>query len=432
MEKNMRLILFATICLTLLTGVHAEEEAGGEDQARYRALATFASVLQMIHDRYIDSDKATYERLIQAAIKGMLQDLDNYTGYESIEQHKESIRVLGGETVGVGLVVNKINNTPLEVITPLEGSPAEAAGIRPGSLILEINGEKTAPMSMRECLKLIQGKPDTTVKLTVKYKEDAIYEVSLPRKNIAFGSIPPHGVKVIDGDIGYIRIMVFSSHTAADFDRAFRKLEKQGIKALVIDLRNNPGGLLNSAVDLASRLLKPDSVILYTSSRDSEEHKEETITSYKTAKAIDSGIPVVLLVNSLSASASEILAGALMDNKRAVSVGSRTFGKATVQNIQELPDGSAIRLTIGRYLTPSRKPIQGIGITPNITVEVPHAERIPLYSQLAIYPGVIKPDTPNALTDEALAKAVEQLKKPAPAQKPEPAEKAKPAEKEKV
>lgn len=408
MEKNMRLILCLGVCLTLFSGIRGEDETTGKDQDKHRALATFAAVLEMIHSRYIDSDKASYERLIQAAIKGMLQDLDNYTGYENREEHRESIRVLGGETVGIGVVVNKNSGAPLEVITPLEASPAEAAGIQPGSFILKIDGEDTAKLSLRDCMKLIQGRPDTVVKLTVRYKDETPYEVSLPRKNIAYGSIPPHGIKTLDGGIGYIRIMVFNSHTAADFDRAMRKLKNSGVKSLIVDLRNNPGGLLNSAVDLASRFLKPDSVILYTSSRDPG--NDESITSRETPRAIDPAIPVVVLVNEFSASASEIFTGALMDNGRAVSIGSRTFGKATVQNIQELPDGSAVRLTIGRYLTPSRKPIQGIGIAPNVIVEVPPAEKNAFYSQLAIYPGVIRPDAPGAVTDEALARAVETLK----------------------
>jgi carboxyl-terminal processing protease len=398
--------------LTLFSGLRAQDKTAEEDQDKYRALATFAGVLEMIHNRYIDSDKASYERLIRAAIKGMLQDLDHYTGYENREEHRESVRVLGGETVGVGLVVNKKHDSPLEIITPLEASPAEAAGLRPGSFILKINDTDTAKISLRDCLKLIQGKPDTTVKLMIRYKDEAPYEVTLPRKNIAYSSIPPHGIKTIGDDIGYVRIMVFNSHTAADFDRAMRKLNSSGVKSLIIDLRNNPGGLLNSAVDLASRFLKPDSVILYTSSRDSE--APEAITSRDTPKGVAAELPVVVLVNELSASASEIFTGALMDNGRAVSVGARTFGKATVQNIQELPDGSAIRLTIGRYLTPSRKPIQGIGIAPNEEILVPQTEKNAFYSQLAVYPGVVKPDSPNAVTDTALARAIEKLKQTPP------------------
>ncbi len=405
--------------MAFLLPCRGDDAAPDDDQAKYRALATFAAVLEMVHGRYIDSDKVSYERLIQAAIKGMMQDLDTYTGYESREQHEESVRVLGGETVGVGIVVNKRRGEPLEVITPLEGSPAEAAGIKAGAHILKINDTETRNITLQDCLKLIQGKPDTAVELTIQNRGDEKpSSVTLSRKNIAYGSIPPHGVKMVEGDIGYIRIMVFNSNTAKDFDRALRKLKRTdgGLKSLVVDMRNNPGGLLNAAVDLCSRFLKPDSVVLYTSSR--EAGSEEAIKSYEVKNGVDPEVKVVVLINEFSASAAEIFTGALMDNKRAVSIGARSFGKATVQNIQELPDGSAIRLTIGKYLTPSKKPIQGIGITPDITVTVPPAEKVALYSQLAIYPGVVKPDMPDALTDEALAKAVEELKKPATPETP--------------
>ncbi len=406
----MRLFIGILLCLAVFSARSADvaELPVSEDQAKYRALSTFAAVLEMVHNRYIDSDKASYDRLIQAAIKGMMQDLDTYTGYESKEQHAESARLLGGEMVGVGIIVNKRPNLPLRVITPLEGSPAESAGIKPEARILRINGTDTARITLQECLNLIKGSPGSEVKVQVVNPEGKPFEASLKRANINYGSIPPHGVRVIGNDIGYIRLTVFSNTTADDFDKAYDKLKKQAkLKALIIDLRNNPGGLLNSAVALASRFLPPDTVILYTSSREAE--VEQTLKSFQTDHQIDPAVKVVVLVNEYSASASEIFSGALMDHNRATVIGSRTFGKASVQNIQELPDGSAIRMTIGKYLTPSKKPIQGIGITPNIAVPVPVQERAALFSQMAIYPGVIKPDEKDSITDQSLAKAVEVL-----------------------
>lgn len=406
----MRLFISITalFIIFLANAAAVAELPVSEEQAKYRALSTFAAVLEMVHHRYIDSDKASYDRLIQAAIKGMMQDLDTYTGYDSKEEHEESIRVMGGEMVGVGIIVNKHPKTPLRIITPLEGSPAEKAGIKPGARLLRINGADTAGISLQECLNLIKGASGTEVKVQVANPDGKPFETSLKRMNIVYSSIPPHGVRVIDNDIGYIRITVFNNTTATDFDKAYNKLRKQAkLQSLIIDLRNNPGGLLNSAVALASRFLPPDTVILYSSSRESEE--EQTINSFKSDLLVDSAVKVAILVNEYSASAAEIFSGALMDHKRGTVIGARTFGKASVQNIQELPDGSAIRLTIGKYLTPSKKPIQGIGITPDITVKIPLQERAAFYSQLAIYPGIVKPDEKDSLTDSALAKAVEIL-----------------------
>lgn len=403
--RFMLLWLFGIILGAAAMAQTPENNPKNNVESKYQALATFATVLEMVHSRYVDSDKATYEKLIQSAIRGMMEDLDIYTGFEDQDEFQQTSQVLNGMLTGIGVVISKEPDLPLRIVTTAADSPAFEAGLKENDLITAIENQNTAPLKLTECLKLIQGKSGSTVKLQISRGSEKPFWVNLIRQQINIGTIPEQGIRKLTKDIGYIRITVFNTETPSHFDNAMKKLMKKNISALVIDLRNNPGGLMDSAIALASRFLPPGSIIMHTSSRDRK--NEQTIkASDKVPNRVPSNIQVAVLVNEYSASAAEIFAGALNDNRRAKIIGARTFGKGTVQQIQQLPDGSAIRMTIGRYLTPSKEVIQNRGITPDVLIKVPLNDRAVLNLQLILHPGIIEPSEGRGITDYALKKAV--------------------------
>ncbi len=373
----------------------------------YNSVTLMMTVIELLRKYYVDKDKVKYEKLVSGALKGILSELDPFCVYESPAVHRQTEQKFSGKLVGVGIVVMKAQDGSIRVVAPSgDDSPGFKAGIQPDDLITQIDGKKTATMSIEECVTMMQGQPGTKITLTIFRKSTGkILTFVFNRSEIRTSPVPFNGVKVLNGDIGYIRLSLFSAETGPAMDKALEVLEKQKIKGIILDLRYNPGGLLGAAVDVCSRFIKEGELVIYTEGR--EKSDRVNINALKCRKDLD--IPIVILVNNYSASGSEIVAGCLKDHKRAVLVGTKTYGKGSVQRIQPLPNGGAIRFTIAHYYTPSARLIDGKGIEPDIDVPIPYNDSLQMSQQLAIYPGEIRPDKPAAITDVELLRATQIL-----------------------
>ncbi|NPB07776.1 MAG: S41 family peptidase, partial [Aquificae bacterium] len=303
-----------------------------EDEYFYMKL--FSEALKIVKDSYVE--EVTIKKLIYGAIDGMVSSLDPFSDFFTPEQYNEFMSETEGEFGGVGIEITMEKGRPV-VVAPIEGTPAWKAGLRPGDIIIAIDGEDTFNMSLLDVVKKIRGKPGTKVKLTILRKgEGKPIEVVIERAIIRVPS-----VKYINYQgIGYIRISQFISHTSENLEKAIKDLSRQGVYGFIVDLRNNPGGLLSEAVKVSDIFVPKGKLIVYTKGR-----KEELHRYFAERDPVIKNKPIVLLVNKGSASASEIVAGALQDYHIATLVGEKTFGKASVQNLIPLEDGSAIKLT---------------------------------------------------------------------------------------
>lgn len=326
----------------------------------YKNLEIFTEVLRKIEKNYVEPQKA--QELIYGAIKGMVQGLDPHSSFMTKEEHKELLIETKGSFSGVGIEISVRDNI-LTVVAPIEGTPAYEAGVKSGDKIIEIDGKSTLEMSLSDAVKHIRGKKGSKVRLTIMREgTEKPLEFIITRDVIPLRSVRSF---LLTPEIGYIRISTFQSKTAGDLGAALDELEEKGkLKGLVIDLRNNPGGLLSQAIEVSDYFLD-SGLIVSTKGRIQEQDME--ISARQNEK--DRKYLIIVLVNSGSASASEIVAGALQDNKRALILGSRTFGKGSVQTILPLSDGSGLRLTTAKYYTPSGRSIQLSGIEPDIEME---------------------------------------------------------------
>lgn len=326
------------------------------------ALRRFSQVMDLVERHYVTETKR--EDLINGAIKGMLENLDAHSTYMNAQEYKEMQETTSGEFFGIGIEITMENNT-VKVVTPIEDTPAYKAGLKAGDSILAIDGKPAMEISLQEVVSRIRGPKGTEVVLTILHAGAAE-----PKKvAIVRDAIPLVSVKSRKLEDGYywIRLTRFSEKTTQDLKDAVRAAQKEskgGIKGLVLDLRNNPGGLLDQAVGVSDVFLNEGKIV---SIRGREEDSERVFRATRDSGDLISQ-PMVALVNAGSASASEIVAGALRDQKRALILGERTFGKGSVQNIIPMADGSALKLTIARYYTPSGVSIQAEGITPDIEV----------------------------------------------------------------
>ncbi|HEV8421742.1 MAG TPA: S41 family peptidase [Chthoniobacterales bacterium] len=340
----------------------------GEDSG-YSEIATFAKAVELIRQDYVDGQKVSYHDLIYAAMKGMLSSLDPHSQFMDPDDFKDMQDDTRSRFNGLGVEV-AIKDGLLTVVTPMEDTPAAQAGIESGDQILKINGVSTDKLGLQDAVDVLRGEPGKKVSLTIlRPSTKEIKEYALERKEIKVQSVK--GTCLLDPDltgpfkVGYVRIVQFNEPTADEFGKALDSLQKQGMQALVLDLRNNPGGLLNSAVDILGQFLPPNTKVVSTQGRvSSQKHDYSTPNGVKERPRF----PLVVLVNEGSASGSEIVAGALKDLHRAIVVGETTFGKGSVQNVMQLPDGSALRFTTAKYYTPSKVVIQGNGVEPNILV----------------------------------------------------------------
>ena len=407
-KKNMLVFaVSAVLTINLVVGysVYSSGSSEASDEG-YSSIYKFMFVLQKVRNDYVDANKANYQSLIKGAMKGMLRELDPFCSYMEPEGYKELVEdTEGREFGGIGIVVT-FRNHVLEVIAPMEDTPGFKAGIKSGDIIMFIDNRPTSSMTLDDCIRLMKGPPGTSVSLAIyRESEDAKKDITIERANIEVSSIK--GAKVIEDGIGFLRITQFNVPSAAQLDESLKKLKEQNIKALIIDLRGNPGGLLTSAIELCSRFLETGKLVVSTEGRLLSQKQE--YLSLRCDKYLD--LKIGILVDGNSASASEIFAACLQDHKRAIVVGDKTFGKGSVQTIFALPEnGGAIRLTTAKYYTPGRRIIHENGVEPDIKVPVSQKMMDKIYTQRLSYSGVIKPEGPNAVRDVQLERAVEVMK----------------------
>lgn len=340
----------------------AEEEVGSfsEGKSNYESLKVFSEVLSLIESTYVE--KVSSEKLIEGAIHGLVKTLDPHTSYMPPDAYQEMKVQTSGKFGGLGIEVS-MRDGILTVISPIDGTPAFEAGIQAKDKIIKIENDSTLDMSLNDAVSRLRGAVGTPVNITIlRERLKAPLLVKIVRDIIKVQSVKK---KIYHSDIGYIKIRSFSKNTSSDLDKALSYLRNKNITKLILDVRNNPGGLLNQAVEVSDRFLGNENLIVYTKGR--MEDQNSRFTTHDKSKHVD--YPMIILVNGGSASASEIVAGALQDLGRAVILGTPTFGKGSVQTIMPLSDGSALRLTTARYYTPSGKIIQGNGIIPDIVIE---------------------------------------------------------------
>ncbi len=363
--------------------IYLQSVPAAEKDDPYQHLKLFSVVLEKVRQDYVDADKVTYPDLIQAALKGMLGSLDPHSEYMDTNKFLELKKDTEGQFGGVGIVI-AVKDNWITVVAPMEGTPGFKAGILPGDRIIRISGKSTEKMPVQEAVSRLRGEPGSKVNITVlRPSNSLVKDYTLAREVISVPTVRDadgHGEFPLDEDkIGYIHITQFGEQTTSDFEDALQKLKKKGMKALILDLRNNPGGLLDQAVQVVEQFVPRGTVVVTTEGRGSTPKAD-----YK-ARGGDkfNKLPLVVLVNHGSASAAEIVSGALQDltlkgQCRAILVGEQTFGKGSVQSILPLPGGAALRLTTAKYYTPSHKVIHEKGITPDITVPLTDEEEYDL------------------------------------------------------
>jgi carboxyl-terminal processing protease len=350
--------LFASSALFLLGGDKREVRAGTKDV--YKNIEIFTEVLTQIEKNYVEPEDS--QKLIYGAIKGMVHCLDPHSSFMTKEEYQELMMETSGSFTGIGIEIT-IRDNVLTVVSPIEDTPAYKAGLKAGDRIIKVEGKSTKDMGLMDAVKHIRGAKGTEVRLTVvRAGEDKPLEFSIMRDVIPLISVRWY---FLSPDIGYIRISNFQNKTANELSSALDELERgSNLKGLILDLRNNPGGLLTQAVKVSDFFLD-SGLIVSTRGRNDSENSE--VVAHRNKK--ERNYPIIVLVNGGSASAAEIVAGALQDNKRALILGTRTFGKGSVQIVLPLSDGSALRLTTARYYTPSGRSIQLSGIKPDIELE---------------------------------------------------------------
>lgn len=342
----------------LFAQVSSKGKYNPDDQ--YQALETFMGVLDLVDKHYVEQiDK---KEAVYGAIKGMLEELDPHSSFMTPEEFSSFQQSTSGSFGGLGITIT-MKNDLLTVMSAIEDTPAWQAGIKGGDVIALINGEPTANMTLDEAVKKMRGKSGSKIKLTITRKgENKPIDLTLTRAIIKIKSVK---YEMIDKTLGYIRLTQFQENSYREMTEAVKALTNSGAKGLVLDLRNNGGGLLNEAISIASIFLPVNQTVVFTKERDKQEKHYKT----ESVNFSNRTIPMVIIVNEWSASASEIIAGCMQDYKRAVIVGKSTFGKGSVQSIVPLSDGSAVRLTTSRYYTPASRSIQGVGIKPDVEVE---------------------------------------------------------------
>lgn len=364
MIKKRKLILVWVLVLAVATtGILIGRWSIGSVSAEgevYENLKVFTEALSIVKKNYVEDVKT--KDIVYGAIKGMLNSLDPHSGFMSPDVYKEMQVDTKGEFGGLGIQIG-IKDGILTVIAPIEDTPAYKVGIKAGDKIIKINGEATKDMGLHDAVSKMRGVRGTSVIITILregWKETK--DFTIVRDIIRVKSVKS---KILEEGIGYVRVNQFQEQTAADLAAALSKLSQEKISSIILDLRNNPGGLLNSAVDVTSQFLPPKKLVVYTKGRTGERaeyHTDGERPSYS--------MPMIVLVNQGSASASEIVAGALKDWNRAVILGVQTFGKGSVQSVIPLSDGSGLKLTTARYYTPKGKSIQSTGIVPDIIVKI--------------------------------------------------------------
>ena len=368
-------VVIAVLGINLLIGacVYLNAAPAVEKDDPYPSLRLFGYVMEKVRKDYVGGQDLKYQDLVYGALKGMINTLDPHSEFMEPEKFKELQNDTQGAFGGLGIVISMKDNF-ITVIAPMEDSPGFKAGIMSGDRIVKIDGKSTEKMSLQDAVKQLRGEPGTEVKISIlRPSTGRVKDYTLSRAVINMDMVKDiNGKKEFplgDNKIGYIRLVQFGEKTSNELEAALKKLKEQGMQALVLDLRWNPGGLLDQAVEVCEKFLARGSLIVTTEGRNPSQN------SVRKARGRGdelNGMPMVVLVNLGSASASEIVAGCLQDTKRAIILGEKSFGKGSVQSIiplEAMPDGtSALRLTTAKYYTPSHKVIHEEGITPNIVV----------------------------------------------------------------
>ncbi|MBI1824675.1 MAG: S41 family peptidase [Nitrospirae bacterium] len=360
-NRKQATVTFTALVLMLVLGIVVGR---GFDRVfaqpdTYDELKTFSEVLSTVQKNYVEEVKS--KDLVYGAIKGMLNTLDSHSSFMPPEAYKEMQVDTKGEFGGLGIQIG-IKENKLTVISPIEGTPADLAGIKAGDVILKVDGQSSVNLSLQEAVEKMRGPKGSKVVLTIlRENTPDPLTFTLVRDIIKIQSVKS---KMLDKGIGYIRVTQFQEHTSRDLDKALKKLKEDKMQSLILDLRNNPGGLLTSAIEISEAFLEPGKLVVFIKGRDGK--KEEYSSN---GPANQENFPMIVLVNEGSASASEIVSGALQDWGRAVVVGVQTFGKGSVQTILPLSDGAGLRLTTAKYYTPKGRSIQNVGIEPDITVK---------------------------------------------------------------
>jgi carboxyl-terminal processing protease len=372
MDKLKRVIWIGSLVLFLcLAGffggwISGESRASATDNTitddSYESLRPLIQSLSLIRNNYVDEAKTKQKELVYGAIKGMVSTLDPYSQFMDPQSFKDMKQDTQGSFGGLGIEI-AVKDNQLTIVTPIDGTPAQRAGVQPGDQIMRIDSKSTEGISIMDAVHKMRGVPGTKCVITLKRVgiEDW-FDVSIIRAVIKIRSVR---FNMLDGQIGYIRITEFMEQTGDDFEKALKTLEGQNMKGLILDLRNNPGGLLNMAAQIAEYFVPQGKLLVYTEGRNQGQNMKFISTA---RRSYDNG-PLAVLVNQGSASASEIVAGAIQDWNLGVIVGEKTFGKGSVQTIIPLGDGSALRITTARYLTPKGQIIHGNGIKPDLLVE---------------------------------------------------------------
>jgi len=362
MRKSLWIVTTGVIAVIALGATHLVPRAAARDDETYRLMELFANVFERVKQDYVEPVED--RELIEAAINGMLTSLDPHSSYLDLEHFRDMQVQTRGEFGGLGIEVT-MENGLIKVVSPIDDTPAARAGLQPGDFITHLDGEAVTGLTLSEAVDRMRGRVGTDIVITVlRESSGEPFDVAITRDIITIQSVRHH----LEGeDVGYVRITSFTEQTESGVEEAIADLKEESdgsLKGYVLDLRNNPGGLLDQAVAVSDAFLDAGEIVS-TRARDLEE------TQRFNARAGDlaDGLPIVVIINGGSASASEIVAGALQDHGRAIVLGTQSFGKGSVQTIMPLPGNGAMRLTTARYYTPSGRSIQAKGIEPDIMVQ---------------------------------------------------------------
>ena len=367
-------LVVVVLAVNLVIGarIYLSSAEAAEKDSAYPSLELFSFVMERVRKDYVDGEKLTYKDLVYGALKGMISTLDPHSEFLEPEKFKELQNDTQGSFGGLGIVVS-IKDNFVTVVSPMEDTPGFRAGILSGDRIIKIDGKSTERMSLQDAVKNLRGEPGTEVAISVlRPSSGQVRELKLTRAVINVDMVKDINSKkefpLGENKIGYIRLVQFGEKTSDDLDAALKKLKGQGMQALVLDLRWNPGGLLDQAVDICQKFLARGTPVVSTEGRSNKQSYTARGKGDQLTNKDGTTMPMVVLVNLGSASASEIVAGCLQDLKRAIVLGEKTFGKGSVQSILPLQEGAALRLTTAKFYTPSHKVIHEQGITPDIIV----------------------------------------------------------------
>lgn len=375
-RRNVLSFVILVLIINVSFGVYllGQRRADSESSDYYANVSYFASVLEMVKEQYVD-EEIDYEALTQSALEGMLRSLDPHSELLVASKYEDLQSQTRQEFGGIGIQIER-RDERITVIAPIAGTPGEAAEIMPGDQIIGVDGHNTEATSIEDIVDLLRGAPGSEVELTVyRPQTGESLEKRIVREIIQIESV--RNARLMGDGIGYVQITQFGERTGEEFLAALKSLESQGMEGLIIDLRNNPGGLLTASVEVAQPFFDRNELVVYTQGRDESSRQE--IRAGRNGRERD--YPIAVLINSGSASASEIVAGALQDTKRAVIVGETSFGKGSVQSILPLRNNGALRLTTAKYYTPGGQVIHERGVIPDIVVELPLEDEVKLRVQ---------------------------------------------------